>query len=105
VPCRAVLSGGFYFIGSGVDADKKQGLIERTLAVYQPRTKRTLSHEDAREIAANIVGLFQVLREWAAKDQTVSATADSKVRERSKPKTLPQAAGEKKDDERRNAGQ
>jgi len=44
----------------------QQQLIERTLEVWQPRTPRTLTTEDARQIAENVVGFFGVLLEWEA---------------------------------------
>jgi len=40
-------------------------LIERTLEVWQPRADRRLDAEDAREIAENICGFFNVLVTWA----------------------------------------
>jgi hypothetical protein len=58
-----------------VDAGKGQDeLIEQALAVWQPRTKRKLSHEDAREIVANVTGFFQVLGQWSTRDQVASAS-------------------------------
>lgn len=38
--------------------------IEDTLKVWQPRTVRTLTPEDARQIAENISGFFRILRAW-----------------------------------------
>lgn len=40
-------------------------LTEHTIAVWQPRLRRRLSHEDAREIAENITGFFTILAEWS----------------------------------------
>jgi hypothetical protein len=39
-------------------------MIDRTLAVWQPRLGRDLSPEDARQIAENVTGFFAVLAEW-----------------------------------------
>lgn len=44
-------------------------LIEKTLEVFQPRTPRRLTREDAREIRANLCGFFTVLMEWDAKER------------------------------------
>ena len=41
-------------------------LLDRTLDIWQPRAKRALTHEDARQIVANFTGFFQVLSEWKA---------------------------------------
>lgn len=35
--------------------------LDRTAAVFQPYSPRTLSREDAREIAHNVTGLFALL--------------------------------------------
>jgi hypothetical protein len=39
-------------------------LLDETLAVGQPRSRRNLSREDAREIGENISGFFSVLNDW-----------------------------------------
>ena len=41
-------------------------LLDRTLGVWQPRARRALTHEDARQMLANFTGFFQVLSEWKA---------------------------------------
>ncbi len=40
-------------------------LIDRTRQIWQPRLRRDLSREDARQIAANVTGFFSVLAEWS----------------------------------------
>ena len=40
-----------------------------TIAFWQPRTAHNLCGEDAREIAANLVGFFKVLSEWEIADR------------------------------------
>ena len=40
-------------------------LIGRTLKVWQPRTGRNLTDEDARQIAENVTGFFAILAEWS----------------------------------------
>lgn len=39
-------------------------LLDRTLEIWQPRSPRHLSAEDAREIVENGTGLFRVLNDW-----------------------------------------
>ena len=46
----------------------KQELTEHTNAVWQPRLRRRLSNEDAREIAENLTGFFTILAEWSHRD-------------------------------------
>jgi hypothetical protein len=41
-------------------------LLEETRVVWQARTGRKLSLEDAREIAENVAGFFGVLAAWTA---------------------------------------
>jgi hypothetical protein len=41
-------------------------LIDRTIALWQPRLRRDLSREDARQIAENVTGFFSILREWSS---------------------------------------
>jgi hypothetical protein len=40
-------------------------LLGKTLAVWQPRSRRKLSREDVREIAENVTGFFSVLVDWS----------------------------------------
>jgi hypothetical protein len=40
-------------------------LRDRTSQVFGPRSERSLSEEDAREIGENLVGYFRLLGEWA----------------------------------------
>ena len=39
-------------------------LIDRTLAVFQPRTQRRLTREDGRQIVENLTGFFRILQDW-----------------------------------------
>lgn len=41
-------------------------LLDRTIDVWQPRSKRLITSEDARQIVANCTGFFQILSEWRA---------------------------------------
>lgn len=45
-------------------------LTETTLRLWQSRTKRPLTGEDARQITANATGFFRLLLEW---DSAVNA--------------------------------
>jgi hypothetical protein len=48
-------------------------LIDRTCEVWQPRFRRDLSREDARQIAENVTGFFAILAEWSRADIPVTA--------------------------------
>jgi hypothetical protein len=39
-------------------------LIQHTIQIWEPRLKRKLTTEEAREILENVVGYFQVLIKW-----------------------------------------
>jgi len=59
-------------------------LIEQTRKVWQPRIRRNLTDEDARQIAENVTGFFAILAEWSraarlvpANDPTVPAPTDT----------------------------
>jgi hypothetical protein len=54
--------------GDAPDRHEQGDLIARTLALWQPRTKRTLTDEDAVEMIGNMVGFITTLRAWAAVD-------------------------------------
>lgn len=56
----------------------KANTTAETLKVWQPRSPRMLTPEDAREIQANVAGFFDVLREWAAVDRD-SARVDVSI--------------------------
>lgn len=44
-------------------------LIARTKETWQPRAARSLSDEDAREIAENVTGFFRLVLEWEASEK------------------------------------
>ncbi len=50
----------------------KPEFTAHTLAVWQPRTSRVLTPEDARQIVENMVGFFRTLREWAEAEKASS---------------------------------
>ena len=42
--------------------------LDQTIEVWQLHSRRTLTREDAAEIAENVLGFFRVLEEWARED-------------------------------------
>ena len=48
-------------------------LIEQTHKVWQPRIRRNLTDEDARQIAENVTGFFAILAEWSRAARPVPA--------------------------------
>lgn len=47
-------------------------LIEQTISIFESRTGRVISKEEARQAVENISGFFSVLQEWAeAEDKEV----------------------------------
>jgi hypothetical protein len=48
-------------------------LIDRTRKVWQPRTGRDLTDEDARQIAENVTGFFSILAEWSRAEMPTPA--------------------------------
>jgi hypothetical protein len=48
-------------------------LIDRTIAVWQPRLRRDLSREDARQIAEDVTGFFKLLAEWSRAEMPAPA--------------------------------
>lgn len=55
----------------------KQELTEHTIAVWQPRLRRRLTNEDAREITENITGFFTILAEWFRQEGRDGAEANT----------------------------
>jgi len=52
-------------VGSSVKAaGTPNPLTEKTLEFWELRSQRRLSREDARQIAENVTGFFQILYEW-----------------------------------------
>jgi len=49
---------------------------DRTLEVWNRRSTRPLTEEDAREIAENMTGFFRVLLEWKAKKRALGVDRD-----------------------------
>jgi hypothetical protein len=53
-------------------------LIDQTRKVWQPRFERKLGHEDAREIAENVCGFFNILSEWSRAEIHANDNCDPK---------------------------
>jgi hypothetical protein len=53
--------------------EAKTQFIERTLKVWQRRTSRVLTREDARQIAENVTGFFKILMEWGEAERGTCA--------------------------------
>lgn len=43
-------------------------VVEDARRLFQKRTERTLSSEDARQILENLIGFFSILHEWDRAD-------------------------------------
>jgi hypothetical protein len=50
-------------------------LIDRTIELWQPRLRRELSREDARQIVENVTGFFSLLSQWS-KSETAPPASD-----------------------------
>ncbi len=48
--------------------ERESEFTERTLDVWQPRSSRMLTDEDARQITENMIGFFRILLEWEGKE-------------------------------------
>lgn len=53
--------------------DNKTAQIARTRQVWQSRTGRDLCADDARQIARNLAGFFQILMEWSDAERRCAA--------------------------------
>jgi hypothetical protein len=45
-------------------APTEESMLENAVAFWQPRARRALTAEDARQIIENLRGFFEVLDEW-----------------------------------------
>jgi hypothetical protein len=52
-------------------------LVDQTIALWRPRMGRDLSREDARQIAENVTGFFNILAEWSRTDMGPPANDNS----------------------------
>jgi len=66
--------------------DTKSQFTRSTLEFWQPYTSQQLTYEDARLIAENITGFFQILLEWnRAESHSTNQKLDPAVAESSNP--------------------
>ena len=61
-----------------VQGTANDNLTESTIRLWQPRLRRDLSREDARQIIKDVTGFFNVLSEWA--EVSVPANDNSEMR-------------------------
>jgi len=59
--------------GGKTPADERSA---RTLELWNRRSTRPLTEEDAREIAENMTGFFRVLLDWKAKKRALGVDRD-----------------------------
>lgn len=64
---------------TGLLSDGKRKLLERTLGIWQARTTRKLSLEDAREIVENATGAVELLHAWAIRGAGSKPGADTRA--------------------------
>ncbi len=55
---------GHVFFWASAVKHQPPDIIEHTIAFWRKRTGEECSHEDARQMVANITGFFDVLAEW-----------------------------------------
>ena len=49
--------------------ERESGFAQRTLDLWQSRSRRELNEEDTRQTAENMVGFFRILAEWERKEK------------------------------------
>ncbi len=49
--------------------EQESGFNQRTLDLWQSRSRRELNGEDVRQITENMVGFFRILMEWEQKEK------------------------------------
>lgn len=64
-------------VSQTLDLPTHGDFLDQTIAVWQPYADRSLTLEDAREIAHNVVGFFRVLREWAEEERRSAESMES----------------------------
>jgi hypothetical protein len=50
-------------------ANATEDLLKQTLEIWQPRSKSPLSRTEARNIAANMLGVIGILTEWDSRER------------------------------------
>lgn len=67
----AVLTGPW--AGPDAPIPAREGLIEETVAFWQPRCRQHVSQEEARQMIENVVGFFNFLARWEAEEHGAAA--------------------------------
>ncbi len=62
--------------------------VGRTLALWQPRTSRRLTGDDAHQIVENVTGFVQILLEWDAAERSAPDVSRADVRNAGSPGTV-----------------
>ena len=52
-------------------------LLEETIRFWQPRSSRTLTAEDARQMVENVTGFFSTLQRWSAAADTCRTESEA----------------------------
>ncbi len=81
---RLAMEGAFETIVT----ERVEAAAARTLQVWQPRTARRLSREDARQIVENVTGFVQILLEWDAAAQSAPNVCRTDVSNAGSPGTV-----------------
>ena len=68
-------------------SDRDADQVRTALRLWQPRASRSLSEEDAREIAEKLLGFFRVLAEWDSKERSAISAADNEAASAPSPRT------------------
>jgi hypothetical protein len=55
---------------SSSQEEAKKFFLQQTIKIWQRRTLRELTYEDARQVTENVVGFFQILVEWEKKEKS-----------------------------------
>ena len=50
----------------------KEDFLDQAIEFWQPRSLRTLTREDAREIVENLTGFFELLLTWEATEEAAA---------------------------------
>jgi hypothetical protein len=59
--------------------ERESVFTERTLDVWQSRSRRDLNCEDARQITENMIGFFRILLEWEVKERALQERESEKL--------------------------
>ena len=54
----------------------KEDFLDQAIEFWRPRSPRTLTREDAREIVENLTGFFELLLAWEAAEEEAAQVED-----------------------------